>query len=308
MLTINEQSKHTCYVNEEGIMRLFSESFYTDDFDQEMLDFIISAGMKVEGAAWGAPPALTDTHLRYGTENNYFWTTSYQPSYDRYVTKAQFKEKIGMTNKLGDYKIDVRDMSEEQKKKVQDAFFKMGYGWSKQCGICYRYLNAGFYYAGTFVQSQLEYDPVECEDYFKRNTTKQITYEELMKMANMQTFTKDDLKTGMILVFKNNETAMVLLDTANGDIVSGENWFPLKDFSDEELFTEGTSMRSGGVAAVYQPVCNVDFNLAKFDHKSKNYKQIWKREEKSQSQIELEKLQQQITELQKQADKIKATM
>ena len=42
----------------------------------------------------------------------------------------------------------------------------------------------------------------------------------------------EDLKTGMILVTEEDEYVMVLKDTENGDIVSGDTWMPIYEGSE----------------------------------------------------------------------------
>lgn len=79
-------------------MKQFNEPFYTDAFDQEMLDWLIGKGY----AVWdnhGNTPSLDELYLRCASATA-FWTTSNTPTFDfgEYLTKNQFKEKIGMTN------------------------------------------------------------------------------------------------------------------------------------------------------------------------------------------------------------------
>ena len=79
-------------------MSTFDKSFYTTDFDQEMMDFIEgNSGFKIEDEFlhWH------DYHniLAYGAGRGAFWTES--AALDVYrtstpLTKQQFKEKIGM--------------------------------------------------------------------------------------------------------------------------------------------------------------------------------------------------------------------
>tara|TARA_R110002012_G_scaffold49804_2_gene128790 strand:- start:46216 stop:46851 length:636 start_codon:yes stop_codon:yes gene_type:complete len=81
-------------------MNTFNESFYTTDFDQDMMDFIESK-YKVSDIQW----VLDSAELVYGESNNYFLTndtgrgdsscTQYR-SYYKGLTKQQFKGKIGM--------------------------------------------------------------------------------------------------------------------------------------------------------------------------------------------------------------------
>lgn len=73
----------------------FYESFYTDDFDQEMLNFIVQSGYRLGNVLWGH----TDDFLFYSICFDEFWTCSWRPTTTSYLTKQQFKEKIGMTMK-----------------------------------------------------------------------------------------------------------------------------------------------------------------------------------------------------------------
>lgn len=73
--------------------------------------------------------------------------------------------------------------------------------------------------------------------------------------------TKDKLKTGMILEFMDGRIVMVLLGTQNGDIVSGDTWFPLKYYTNSEMFENKAN--SASVKRVYQPGSNADFLYGK---------------------------------------------
>lgn len=76
-------------------MTQFNESFYTDDFDQEMLDFVKENFEITDDIdEWD----LTDKNLKYYTGLDYFWTGSSTNWYTK-LTKQQFKDKIGMTDK-----------------------------------------------------------------------------------------------------------------------------------------------------------------------------------------------------------------
>lgn len=67
-------------------------------------------------------------------------------------------------------------------------------------------------------------------------------------------FTKQDLKTGMVVELRNGKCAMVLLGTENGDIISGTTWFPIDGFG--EKLTRGVDY---DVIKIYQPTSNRDF-------------------------------------------------
>ena len=82
-------------------MKQFNQSFYTDDFDQEMLDFLEKEGYSVSGKVCYSYPNLSDKYLKYYDVQECFWTTDVEYKYGNptFLTKQQFKEKIGMTEK-----------------------------------------------------------------------------------------------------------------------------------------------------------------------------------------------------------------
>lgn len=75
-------------------MTHFNEAFYTKDYDQEMLDF-------VKGKYELDQQEGNVIYLKYGTGNDCFWISD--NVYNRcgtLLTKQQFKEKIGMVDKV----------------------------------------------------------------------------------------------------------------------------------------------------------------------------------------------------------------
>lgn len=74
---------------------LFDEQFYTDDFDQEILDFITSKGWGLK-SEYSNKPNLSDNYLVYGNGTDRFWTSHFNDKFLQ-LTKEAFKEKIGMT-------------------------------------------------------------------------------------------------------------------------------------------------------------------------------------------------------------------
>lgn len=202
-------------------MSLFNENFYTDDFDQEMIDYVRNLGSTLKRSRTDYLETKYK-YLKYGSSCDYFWTNNNTVTLDEYtyLTKQQFKEKIGMTQKQ---------------------------------------------------------------------------------------FTKADLKTGMIIEFMSGEIAQVLLNTKNGDIVTGDTWFPLISYTDEDLF-ELTDHYQVRIKAVYLPKNNKAFSLseAKRDNLSQyEYKVVWKREEKSAEQIEIESIQAEMDKLSQRLSELK---
>ena len=101
------------------------------------------------------------------------------------------------------YKIDVRNLTEQQKKDVQNAFFEMGYKWRSR-EVTHQELDRPFYFAeaGTIMYCEgadFFFNDQDCED------NKQITYTELMQLVNKgednmsNNFTKANLKDGMVV-------------------------------------------------------------------------------------------------------------
>lgn len=76
----------------------------------------------------------------------------------------------------------------------------------------------------------------------------------------------------MIIKHRNGKKAMVLLNTVNENIVSGQTWYPLPSVN-EDLTHKGKGFEEFDIVSVYQP--NVAQNYAK-KHWSKA-KRIWKR-------------------------------
>ena len=100
----------------------------------------------------------------------------------------------------------------------------------------------------------------------------------------------EDLKTGMILVTEEDEYVMVLKDTENGDIVSGDTWMPI--YKNIEI------VDCLKVKKIYQPLNNkaylsrnagfMERNINTSEKNAKtfsfldilDYKLIWERKEK----------------------------
>lgn len=95
-------------------------------------------------------------------------------------------------------------------------------------------------------------------------------------------FTKSDLKTGMIVVLRNKTIGMILKDSANGDIISGEHWGSL-DCYDEylKLESEDADYRKYDIMQVYQPKSNMSYILSgKLTVLNNyNYKLLYERDE-----------------------------
>lgn len=95
-----------------------------------------------------------------------------------------------------------------------------------------------------------------------RDSVKNIKFKddlEREKESMENVFTKKDLKTGMIVRTKDNKLAMVLLNTNNGDIVSGKDyWCPLNSYLDNLTYVYDYAPEAD-ILEVYQPYNNSDY-------------------------------------------------
>ena len=191
----------------------FNCNFYTDDFDQEMLDFISSKYIRFY-KNWSA----RDCFLKYNKGLFGFWTSpSIEDNWYEYLTKQQFKEKIGMT-------------------------------------------------------------------------TKQFSKKDLVAGKHVVKFRGgselSDGESGLHLVIGNR-------------LVNSSGYNDLSSYDDDLLYHN----KHYDIMEVFEIVSATSSRVT-----SMKLKSIWKRSEKSATQIELEKLQQQIADLQAQANKLQSTL
>ena len=111
-----------------------------------------------------------------------------------------------------------------------------------------------------------------------------------------KTFSKSDLKTGMIVEQRDGIKATVLLGTANGDIIAGGTWYPIKQNLKEDL--KGVYGHQYDIVKVYQPNSNMSYLNVKHIHTL-----VWERIEETEDQKHLRELREQYNVL---GDKIKA--
>ena len=101
---------------------------------------------------------------------------------------------------MNSYKINCVGMSDEQKRLVQDAFFKLGYKYEYDIS---KYEYGKYYFAYTW--GYITYLSVEDVRYFEQKTHTELTLNELLKLANMEeymTFTKAELRDGMVVKYR----------------------------------------------------------------------------------------------------------
>lgn len=169
------------------------------------------------------------------------------------------------------YKIDVRKLTEQQKKDVQEAFLEMGYGWRID-GEVIQLLDKDYYYAEN--DGVMTYG-ITWEAYCNNNNYTKITYKELMTLANKgednmpNNFTKADLKDGMVVVYRDG----------NERLVYNNKLLTLDGFGGSNLtlfFREDLTSSSGN---------SMDIMEVMYMGES-----IWKRSEQTQQQQQLSEL------------------
>lgn len=103
-------------------------------------------------------------------------------------------------------------------------------------------------------------------------------YAETGEVKGVQ-MTKSDLKTGMVVEIRRGKTALVLLDTQNGDVVSGPNlWGSLKDYN--KNFENKYGDKEYDIVKVYQPQNNNSY------YSFEDLTLIWERDESTEMTME----------------------
>lgn len=131
---------------------------------------------------------------------------------------------------------------------------------------------------------------------------------KLVEEEKEEMFGKKDLKTGHIIelvTFNKVQFAMVLMGTANGDIVAGETWFPLSSYADEDLFGNNGDVK---INRVYCPKTNADHAYAitrPLKDQIPHCSIVWERKEKTEQQKQIEELEKTILLAKQQIEELK---
>jgi hypothetical protein len=86
---------------------------------------------------------------------------------------------------------------------------------------------------------------------------------------------KSDLKTGMWVETKEGKKAMVLLGTLNGDIISGQTWFPLSSLDEDLTFKKDPE---ASIVKIYSSSWNMGYMNKEEPYDMGNRTLIWERE------------------------------
>ena len=196
-------------------MKQFNHSFYTDDFDQEMLDFLKQEGFLVTDNSWN-DANIKDVIIRYSDGQEAFWTSSgnVDKSFGVHLTKQEFKKRIGMTKtngslkrwKNGDKRLQVETeyLTDEQKVVLKNMFEKLG--WATDLYTEFLFTEnvwTNTYEHGDIPSTELLHG-TDLDPSYPLSTLEDIEeilkYEESKNMKKEDnTFTKDMLKDGMMV-------------------------------------------------------------------------------------------------------------
>jgi hypothetical protein len=168
---------------------------------------------------------------------------------------------------MKEYKINCLGMNTVQRNLVQEALFNIGYRYYNNSK---NYNDGDYYFAyscGT-IYRMLGID----DRYFEQKVHAELTFNELMKLANMEeymTFTKSDLKDGMIVV--SNKSRYIKLGAY---FVSSNGFNTISGFSEDltHIVKEFTINEVLGITGDNQLGLGLK-NLDKFT----GLKSIWKR-------------------------------
>lgn len=127
-------------------------------------------------------------------------------------------------------------------------------------------------------------------------------------MELRKTFTKDDLKTGMLVELRDGEKYMVFkdapsLNTAGTDClvnINRDDWFYLSNFTDSIHLVNSNHSSDWDIVRVFQAKHPYAFTGV-----GSEYQLIWERVEKSPQQLKIEELEQTINKAKQQIEELK---
>lgn len=184
------------------------------------------------------------------------------------------------------YKIDVRSLTEQQKKDVQEAFFRLGYKW-RGSETNYKHLDSNFYFAeeGTILycnDADYFFNDEDCKD------NEQITYTELMTLtygdSTMNKFTKADLKDGMFIRLRNEKIYIL----TQGNLLNGLGWMSLESYNVDLKHTYDDDWSIVEAMELKHNSNKLGYGFSKIE--DFEYNSIWKRPEQTQQQKQLAEL------------------
>lgn len=296
-------------------MKQFDHSFYTDDFDQEMLDFLKQEGFIVTDNHWNEAN-IKDVVLRYNAAQEAFWTTSgnVDKSFGVYLTKQEFKKRIGMTKtngslerwKNGDKRLQVETeyLTDERKNSLWVLFDQLGWSnndireFSEGC-VWTNTLDCGVEPFGVLMHGD-DLDPS-----YPLSTVEDleeiVKYEESENMKEGDnTFTKDMLVSGEHVVeCRNGDKYLVFKDR----LIESGGYNELEEYKDNLTYKDCEP--AWDIVSVYKHVSAPD--SLEFIFEEGNLTLVWQRtsSEKLKLLEEVSSVEEEIKTLQERLEKLK---
>lgn len=160
-----------------------------------------------------------------------------------------------------------------------------------------------YFYEGMCLYCDVDVLMHSSKDYYTKNWYEIITFEQFMFMISEPTFTKNDLKTGMLVVLRNGMECVVVrggefnceYNNTNDIIVNGKYhyWMILNDYHEnllckselEEGFDDNKEHDIMEVYLLPHPYCMQDV-----EYEKDRRELLWKREERKVKQLTLEEI------------------
>lgn len=198
-------------------------------------------------------------------------------------------------------KVDVSSLTQDERGDLQRELFSVGVRWgsSKLTEVLYTEATSYFIDEG----GRLSYSTSNIT--FSTVSDKEISIQQLKEKISMcKQFTKSDLKDGMVVKYrgggsfasKDNGLRLVLCNQFVGRDGYGEFKEYLEDLS---LSSDDTNFDIVEVFEVVDASDGLDYIT------SWALKSVWKREEKSQNQLEIEKIQNEMDTLKQRLEELK---
>lgn len=194
-------------------------------------------------------------------------------------------------------KVDVSGLTHQEREELQKKLFEHGVRW--RCGTrdTETYSDFNFISRGML----LTHLSGNIRSYFEDKPYTEIKIEKLQEILGMKPkqFTKADLKEGMVVLLRGSNDRHLVI---NNRFVADDGWMDLDSY-DNNLLEKDVPDNQFDVVEVFEVISPSNLAINQWQLKS-----IWKREEKSAAQIEIEQIQKQVDELNARLETLKGSV
>lgn len=194
-------------------------------------------------------------------------------------------------------KVDVSGLTHQEREELQKKLFEHGVRWgdgSRDIETCsdFNFISQGM--TLTHLSSNIRY-------YFEDKPYTEIKIESLQEILGMKPkqFAKSELKDGMVVLLRGHNDRHVVI---NNRLVAYDGWMDLDSY-DNNLLEKDVPDNQFDVVEVFEVISLSNLAINQWQLKS-----IWKREEKSQTQLEIEAIQKQVNELNARLETLKGSV